>query len=146
MLRVYLTAGLLALLISFTFAQERQDSSSTNQRDSLKRNVGSASRDAAEEPRTRDRISNASQLADSTGKPDEVLELDAIAIEAVIEKPNVDIIPRRIRPELDEMRFIERSFQKELKKVPQGLLLKDEELDRAHKLDGLIKKAAEKKK
>ncbi|MDZ7289714.1 MAG: hypothetical protein ONB44_24205 [candidate division KSB1 bacterium] len=83
-------------------------------------------------------------------KPDSLevgreMELDAIAIEAVIEKPNVDIIPKRLKPELEEMEFIERSFDRELKEVPKDLLLLDDELDRAARLEGL-KKLLEKKK
>jgi hypothetical protein len=73
-------------------------------------------------------------------------ELEAIAIEAVIEKPNVDIIPKRIEPELEEVEFVERSFDRELKEVPKDLLLLDDDLDRAAKLDGIKKHLENKKK
>jgi len=73
------------------------------------------------------------------------LELEAIAIEAIIEKPNVDIIPKRIVPELEEVEFVERNFERELKEVPKDLLLLDDDLDRVAKLEG-IKKILEKKK
>jgi hypothetical protein len=73
------------------------------------------------------------------------MELEAIAIEAIIEKPNVNIIPRRLEPELEEVEFVERSFDRELKEVPRDLLLLDDDLDRVARLEGL-KKLLEKKK
>lgn len=81
---------------------------------------------------------------DSSGA-DEEMELEAIAIEAIIEKPNVDIIPKRIAPDLEEVEFVERSFERELKEVPKDLLLLNDDLDRVAKLEGL-KKLLEKKK
>jgi hypothetical protein len=47
------------------------------------------------------------------------IELTEITIEAEIEKPRVSILPKRIEPELGEMEFIDRSFEKELKKGPE---------------------------
>jgi len=73
------------------------------------------------------------------------LELETIEIQAVIEKPNVDIIPKRTKPEWEETRFIERSFETELKQAPKGLMLVDDELDRAQKLDTLKKNEPPKK-
>lgn len=73
-------------------------------------------------------------------------ELETIAIEAVIEKPNVDIIPKRIEPDLEEVEFVERSFDRELKEVPKDLLLLDDDLDRAAKLEGIKKHLENKKK
>lgn len=70
---------------------------------------------------------------------DEEIDLGTFAIEAVIEKPNVDIIPKRTEPDWEETRFLERSFGQELKEVPEELMLIDEELDRAQKLDTLRK-------
>jgi hypothetical protein len=81
---------------------------------------------------------------DSSGAEKE-MELEAIAIEAIIEKPNVDIIPKRVAPDLEEVEFVERSFDRELKEVPKDLLLLDDDLDRVAKLEGL-KKLLEKKK
>lgn len=72
-------------------------------------------------------------------------ELETIEIQAVVEKPNVDIIPKRTKPEWEETRFIDRSFEAELKRAPKDLMIVDEELDRAQKLDAL-KKAETKKK
>lgn len=70
----------------------------------------------------------------------EELDLGTVSIQAVIEKPNVDIIPKRTEPDWEEMRFLERSFGRELKEVPEELMLIDEELDRAQKLE-MLKKA-----
>jgi hypothetical protein len=81
---------------------------------------------------------------DSSGA-EEDMELEAIAIEAIIEKPNVDIIPKRVTPDLEEVEFVERNFDRELKEVPKDLLLLDDDLDRVAKLEGL-KKLLEKKK
>jgi hypothetical protein len=67
------------------------------------------------------------------------IDLGTFSIQAVIEKPNVDIIPKRTEPDWEEARFLERSFGQELKEVPDELMLIDEELDRAQKLDTLKK-------
>jgi len=80
-----------------------------------------------------------------TTKASEEMELESISIEAIIEKPNVDIIPKRLEPELEEVEFVERSFDRELKEVPKDMLLLDDDLDRVAKLEG-IKKMLEKKK
>ncbi|GEM_PF-2911464 len=80
-----------------------------------------------------------------SSKTTQEMELEAIAIEAIIEKPNVNIIPRRLEPELEEVEFVERSFDRELKEVPRDLLLLEDDLDRVARLEGL-KKLLEKKK
>lgn len=80
-----------------------------------------------------------------TAKAPVEMELESISIEAIIEKPNVDIIPKRVEPELEEVEFVERSFERELKAVPKDMLLLDDDLDRVAKLEG-IKKMLEKKK
>lgn len=69
----------------------------------------------------------------------EEFDLEAIEIQAVVEKPNVDIIPKRTKPEWEETRFIDRSFENELKQAPKDLMLVDDELDRALKLEALKK-------
>ncbi len=74
------------------------------------------------------------------------IDLEAIEIQAVVEKPNVDIISKRSKPEWEETRFIDRSFEAELKQAPKDLMLVDEELDRAQKLDALKKADPPKKK
>ena len=73
------------------------------------------------------------------------LVLGEINIEAIIEKPNVDLIPSRKKPKVDEVSFIERSFEAELKEVPKDLMLYDTELDPAKKLSKLIKALNKKK-
>ena len=67
------------------------------------------------------------------------MELGEINIKAIIEKPNVAIIPKRVKPELEEVLFIDRSFDRELKQVPKNILLHDDELDRPKKVEGLDK-------
>ncbi len=69
----------------------------------------------------------------------EEIDLGTFAIQAVIEKPNVDIIPKRTAPDWEDMHVLERSFGQELKEVPEELMLNDEELDRAQKLETLKK-------
>ena len=66
-----------------------------------------------------------------TGKP------GLYKVEAVIEKPNVAIIPKRVKPDLNEVLFIDRSFERELKEMPRDLLLLDDELDKPKKVEGL---------
>ena len=69
--------------------------------------------------------SNIVQSIDTIDIIDEVV-LDAITIEAEIEKPRVAILPKRIEPELGEMEFINRSFENELKQGPeQPVLIKE---------------------
>lgn len=80
------------------------------------------------------------------GPVDEIV-LGEINIEAIIEKPNVDIIPKRKRPELEEMSLSERSFAREIREIPKDLHLYDKELDEPKKLDKLTKiLTADKKK
>ena len=73
------------------------------------------------------------------------LVLGEINIEAIIEKPNVDIIPKRKRPQLEEITLSARSFAKEIRAIPKDLQLYDKELDRPKKLDKLKKILTEKK-
>lgn len=47
------------------------------------------------------------------------VELMEITIEAVIEKPRVAILPKRMEPEIGEMELIDRSFENELKQGPK---------------------------
>jgi hypothetical protein len=81
-----------------------------------------------------------------SAKPAAEMELESISIEAIIEKPNVDIIPKRVEPELEEVEFVERSFDRELKEAPKDLLLLDDDLDRVARLEGLKKMLEQKKK
>lgn len=74
------------------------------------------------------------------------IELSEITIEAVVEKPSVAILPRRLEPRLEEMEFIDRSFERELKKVPTKALLLDDQLVRPKKIEDLKQKMLQKKK
>ncbi len=56
------------------------------------------------------------------------IELMEIQIEAVIEKPSVAILPKRMEPELGEVEFVNRSFEKELKQVPEKPMIIDNRL------------------
>ncbi len=68
------------------------------------------------------------------------IELLEINIEAVIEKPRVAILPRRIEPQLGEMEFVDRSFEKELKKMPDNPMIMDNRLFVPQKIENLKQK------
>ncbi len=74
------------------------------------------------------------------------IELLEINIEAVVEKPRVAILPKRLEPEFGEMEFIDRSFEKELKKTPEKLMIMDDRLLVPQKIENLRQKLLEKKK
>ena len=71
--------------------------------------------------------------------------LEEISIEAIIEKPRVSILPKRISPELGELEFVDRSFEKELKKLPKNLMISDKRLFEPKKIENLKKKLLQKK-
>lgn len=77
---------------------------------------------------------------------DDVIELLEINIEAVIEKPRVAILPKRVEPQLSEMEFIDRSFESELKKVPDKPMIIDSRLFAPKKIEDLKQKLLDKKK
>ena len=70
---------------------------------------------------------------------------DDIVIEAIIEKPNVAILPTRRLKKLGEIDFINRSFAQELKAVPEKSFLFNGELEKPRKIDN-IKKILKKRK
>ncbi|MFQ5770174.1 MAG: hypothetical protein ACE5HX_06540 [bacterium] len=72
--------------------------------------------------------------------------LDEIVIEAVIEKPNVAILPTRQVSEFDDIQFINRSFEKELQAAPEKLLLIDINAEVKKNIDKLKKILTHKKK
>lgn len=74
------------------------------------------------------------------------IELLEINIEAVVEKPRVAILPKRVEPEFGEMEFIDRSFEKELKNAPEKLMIMDDRLLVPQKIENLRQKLLEKKK
>lgn len=68
------------------------------------------------------------------------IELLEINIEAVIEKPRVAILPKRVEPQLGEMEFVDRSFEKELKKMPDNPMVMDNRLFVPQKIENLKQK------
>ena len=70
---------------------------------------------------------------------------DDILIEAIIEKPNVAILPTRRLKKLGEIDFINRSFVTELKAVPEKGFLFDGEFERPRKIKS-IKEVLKKRK
>jgi hypothetical protein len=74
------------------------------------------------------------------------IELLEINIEAVIEKPRVAILPKRVEPEFGEMEFINRSFENELKKAPEKPMIIDDRLFVPKKIENLKQKLLRKKK
>ncbi len=87
----------------------------------------------------------AASSQDTTGISGGELVLGEINIEAIIEKPNVDIIPSRVKPKVEDVAFIDRSFEHELKEIPKNFLLYDEALDSPKKLDQLFQLLRKKK-
>lgn len=77
---------------------------------------------------------------------DDVIELLEINIEAVIEKPRVAIIPKRVEPQLSEMDFIDRSFENELKKAPDKPMIIDNRLFVPKKIEDLKQRLLDNKK
>lgn len=85
--------------------------------------------------------------APDLASPDEEIELGEINIEAVIEKPSVAILPKRIEPELGETEFVNRSFEKELKQAPEKPMIMDNRLLAPKKIEDFkekLKKASKK--
>ncbi len=76
----------------------------------------------------------------------EEIELSEISIEAVVEKPRVAILPRRMTPELGEMEFVNRSFERELKQAPDKPMIMDNRLLVPQKIEDLKKKLISPKK
>lgn len=86
-----------------------------------------------------------SQSDTTKAKTVEEMILEEIYIEAVIEKPNVAILPTREKPDFEEVEFVDRSFQEELKAGPEKLRLIESEFYTVKKVERL-KKILEKKK
>lgn len=74
------------------------------------------------------------------------IELSEINIEAVVEKPRVAILPKRLDPEFGEMELINRSFENELKKTPEQPIMLDDRLLVPKKIENLKEKLIQKKK
>ncbi|MCG3154806.1 MAG: hypothetical protein DKINENOH_01402 [bacterium] len=122
-------------LLAPAMAQQSQSAAADSGRSTLAAPKPAVAADSLRRPATADK--------DKAGPKE--LELEAIAIEAVIEKPNVDIIPKRSKPDFEEMRIPDRSFARELRAVSRELLLPDDEVEKPEKVDGLKKIPAKKK-
>ncbi|MDZ7270213.1 MAG: hypothetical protein ONB17_01220 [candidate division KSB1 bacterium] len=83
-----------------------------------------------------------------TAPPAEVKEevLPPILIVTVVEKPNVAILPKRIKPEFKTPLFIDRSFDRELRQLPPGVGGLQEELESAKRVRRLEELLLSKKK
>lgn len=73
------------------------------------------------------------------------LIFEDILIEAIIEKPNIAILPTRRLKKLGEIDFINRSFATELKAMPEKAFLFNGEFEKPKKIDN-IKKVLKKRK
>jgi hypothetical protein len=80
------------------------------------------------------------------GQQGQELVLEEIYIEPVIEKPNVSIVPSRQAPDFGEVELVKRSFARELKSVPKKIMILDEELESARRVQKIKKILAKKKK
>ena len=86
------------------------------------------------------------QTSNEQANFEDEIELLEINIEAVIEKPRVAILPKRVEPQLGEMEFINRSFEGELKKAPDKPMVMDNRLFAPQKIENLKQKLIERKK
>ena len=88
----------------------------------------------------------AKTAADSSSEIVDLVELDGdiildeINIDAIIEKPRVSILTKRIDPEFGELEFVARSFDRELKSAPQKLMIEDDRLFLPNKIKPLNSK------
>ena len=74
------------------------------------------------------------------------IKLDDLYLDALIEKPSVLILPKRIEPDLENVEFITRKFDRELKMVPEKLFdlqLGKKEIQKIRNLDKILKKKRE---
>jgi hypothetical protein len=71
--------------------------------------------------------------------------LETIRIEAVIEKPSVTIIPKKIETEVGELPFDRRSFERELNEVPSEVNDVGKEFEHGQKMENLKKSLAKDK-
>ncbi len=65
------------------------------------------------------------------------MTLNTIEIEAVIETPSVNIVPKRINPEMGKVEFVDRSFENELKAIPIQPVLAGKEMSEVSKIKKL---------
>jgi hypothetical protein len=74
------------------------------------------------------------------------VSLEDIHIDAVVEKPAVTLIPKRIPPELGDAPEMSRSFDRELKQRPQFLDEPGHEMENGQRLQTSKKNLAKEKK
>ncbi|RMF66118.1 MAG: hypothetical protein D6743_06950 [Calditrichaeota bacterium] len=65
--------------------------------------------------------------------------LDEILIEAILEKPNVAILPSRPALKLDKMAFVTRTFDSELRAAPSKTWFFDADFDKVHRAEQVKK-------
>lgn len=71
------------------------------------------------------------------------IKLEDLHLEALIEKPSVSILPKRVEPDLDKVEFISRNFDRELKMIPAELFdmqLEKKKFQKIHNMQALLKK------
>ena len=74
------------------------------------------------------------------------IKLDDLYLEALIEKPSVSIMPKRIEPDLEKVEFISRKFDRELKMVPEKLFdmqLEKNKVQKIRDIEKILKKKRE---
>ena len=72
--------------------------------------------------------------------------LDELHLEALIEKPSVSIVPKRIEPDLEKVEFISRKFDRELRMVPEKLFdmhLEKNKVQKIRNIEKILKKKRE---
>ena len=83
-------------------------------------------------------VQKPTQVTDENAKKEDKGDefvLDEILIEAVIEKPNVAILPTLELGDLGDILFIDRSFEEELKTVPRGLFVMDDKAEQKKNIE-----------
>jgi hypothetical protein len=68
--------------------------------------------------------------------------LETIRIEAIIEKPNVALIPKKVETDVGELPFNRRSFDEELKASPEEFINYGKELESGKRISTLKKTLA----
>ena len=81
----------------------------------------------------------------SSRKMGEEIMLMTIRIEAVVEKPGVSLIPKKLKTDVGQVEFAERSFDHELKSKPKEVPETAEELESEKKIEKLMKLIGKKK-
>ena len=94
---------------------------------------------------TRNTIADSIKTTSGSQEFEGDIVLEEISIEAIIEKPRVSFLPKRIDPEFGELEFVDRSFERELKKIPNNLMISDKRLFQPNKIGNLKNKLLKKK-